>query len=60
MEQSSSEANNHSASQEIPFHVWGPKFHYRVHKSPLADIALSQMNPVYAWVFRMVSSLQFF
>jgi hypothetical protein len=33
MEQSpSSQANSHSASQEIPWILWIPKVHYHVHK----------------------------
>jgi len=43
MEQSPSrEANNHSASQEIPTHLLrNAKAHYRVHKGPLSDALVS-------------------
>jgi hypothetical protein len=43
------EANNHSASQEIPCRLWNTEVHNRVHKSlPLVPI-LGHMNPIYTF-----------
>jgi len=33
----SSEANSHSASQEVPHFSWKPKVHYRVRRTPSTD-----------------------
>jgi hypothetical protein len=38
---------NHSGSYEIHSFSWNLKVYYRVHKSPLLDCVLSQMNPVH-------------
>jgi len=47
MEKSPSrEANSHSASQEIPFLLFNPSVHYRVHNSPSLVHILSQMHAV--------------
>jgi len=49
MEQSPSwEANQFSASQQIPRILWNPDVHYRVYKSPLPITILYQINSVRA------------
>jgi hypothetical protein len=41
------EADNRSASQDIPLLLWNPKVHYHVHKSPPPVPIPIQMNPIH-------------
>jgi hypothetical protein len=57
MEQSPSwEANQFSASQEIPRILWNPKFYYHIHKCPPPVPNLSQLNPVHTTTSRLLKT----
>jgi len=52
----SSEANSHSASQEIPIPLWNLEVHHYVHKSPSLALILGQVNPVHTVIFNSLKS----
>ena len=55
MEQSPSwEANQFSASEEIPSILWNLKFHCHIHKCPPPVPVLSQINPVHSPTFHFL------
>jgi len=47
MKQTFTEANSDSSSEKIPRPLWNPKFHYRVHNSPLLVLIQSHVYPVH-------------
>jgi len=48
------EDNRFSASQEIPYLLWHPKFHYRIHKYPPLVPILRQIDPLHALTFQFL------
>jgi hypothetical protein len=50
----SSQANQISASQEIPLILWQPNIHYRIHNCPPPAPVLSQLDPVHTPTFHFL------
>jgi len=47
MQQGPSEADSHSNVQDVSRSLWNTKVYYRVHKSPLLEQILSQLDPAH-------------
>ena len=50
------EANQFSASQEIPRILENPNVHYRIHKRPPPVLTLSQLDPVHNPTFHFLKN----
>jgi len=52
-----SEANNSSASKEIPLNLWSSNIHYRLHKIAQLVPVLSQINPFHDLLTDLITFL---